>query len=289
MRTQFLGLILILSTLSFYGQENTNAVVEPTESNYYGAELTKFPPDIREWVMEAFSKESMENEFMIDSKLKVWWNDDDNSVSAEASYTIAEGYVGAGTVKVWGTGALYSGSPNIWNIYGKYAKYHTLRFEWELKQKIEQLLRKDPAYAQLIAFAKQLCDEIEYDWTNFSAYQGSVKRTPNKKYYVCEGYAEEVMNRALGLSYVQAVQKWTSSNHAWNVIKLTDGRTLYFDVTWFDNEHINEETGEIYETDDYDWKNITFDSELFKYSNVGYGSRVFSHEMGELKKEVVKE
>jgi hypothetical protein len=76
------------------------------------------------------------------------------------------------------------------------------------------------------------------------------------------------------------VQRWTGPNHAWNVLKLADGRTLFFDLTWFDNEHINQETGVIYETDDYGWANITFFEELFKYSNVGYGSGQFAHSSG---------
>ncbi|MCD7972800.1 MAG: hypothetical protein LUG18_09070 [Candidatus Azobacteroides sp.] len=282
-----MGIFLLAFPGYVYSELNTAA---NTETDYYGADLTQFPPKVREWITErAFTKEKMEKPHMIDSKLKVWWSDDENAVLAEASYTIAKGYVGADTRKTWGEKARYSGSANLGALYGEHAKYHTLKFQWQLKQKTEQLLQRDPVYAEIIEFSKQLCDEIEYDWANFSGYRGPVKRTPGKKYFVCDGYANEVMERILELSCVQAVQKWSSSGHAWNVLKLVDGRTLYYDLTWFDNEHIDEKTGEIYQKDDYDWANITFDKELFTYSNIGYGSRVFHHAQGKPVSEISRE
>jgi hypothetical protein len=289
MKKKFLGLTIFLTTLLGYGYADIKSdPILISETNYYGADLTQFPPKVREWIRKAFSYDYMERPAMIDPKLKVWWSEDNNEVLAEASYTIAEGYVGAGTLKTLGQEARYSGSPAIFDVYGKHAKYHTLKFEWELKQEVEQLLENDPAYAEIVRFAKQLSDEIEYDWTNFTGYRGPVKRTPNKKYFLCDGYANEVMNRILDLSSVQAVQRWVSSDHAWNVVKLVDGRILYLDLTWFDNEDIDKKTGKIYQTDDYKWANITFNEELFRYSNVGYGNRVFHHDLGKLDKEITK-
>ena len=287
---RLLKLIIIWVALFNYSYANTTSdPIFVSDTNYYGADLTQFPPNVRKWIMDAaFTKEKMERPAMINPQLKVWWSDDGNEVLAEASYTIAEGYVGAGTVKTWGQEARYFGSPEIFNIYGKHAKYHTLKFEWELKQEVEQLLENDPAYSEIIAFAKQLCDEIEYDWKNFPSYGGPVKKTPNKKYFLCDGYTNEVMNRILDLNSVQAVQRWVSDSHAWNVVKLTDGRTLYFDLTWFDNEDIDPKTGKIYQTDDYRWANITFDEELFRYSSVGYGNRVFHHTLGKFDIEAIK-
>ncbi|MCL2435571.1 MAG: hypothetical protein FWD09_05475 [Lentimicrobiaceae bacterium] len=290
MKMKFLNLIILCVTFLNFGYANSNSapIFEP-DTNYYGADLTQFPPNVRKWVVnKAFTKEKMERPAMINPQLKVWWSEDNNAVLAEASYTIAEGYVGAGTLETWGQEARFFGSPAIFNVYGEHAKYHTLRFEWELKQEVEQLLENDPAYSEIITFAKQLSDEIEYDWKNFPGYKGPVKRTPGKKYFLCDGYANEVMNRILDLNSVQAVQRWVSSNHAWNVVKLTDGRTLYLDLTWFDNEDIDQKTGKIYQTDDYRWANITFNEELFRYSSVGYGDRVFHHALGKFDKEVIK-
>jgi hypothetical protein len=257
---------------------------------YYGANLGYFPPGARDFIMNVqFTKEKMEQPFMINPSLRVWWSEDNNRVLMEASFTIASGYEGAGTVETWGQGAKYSGSPEIFNIYGEHAHYHTLRFNYEYSLYAQNLLKTDRAFAEIIAFAKQLSAEIEYDWASFSAYRGSpVKPTPGLRRAVCDGYATEVMEKVLKLPSVQAVQRWSGPNHAWNVLKLVDGRTLYFDLTWFDNEHINHETGEIYQTDDYDWENITFYEHLFRFSNVGYGSGQFAHNMGRLEKEIQK-
>ena len=264
-------------------------VITDEERNYYGADLSQFPFNVRSWVMtSAFTRERMEGPSMRDPALEVWWGDDNHSVHTEASYTIAPGYVNAGNRRTWGQEARYRGSATIFDTYGQYARFQTLRFKWELSQEAERLLRNDVMYAEIIEFAMQLCEEIEYDWASFGGYSGRVVRTPGQRYAVCDGYTDEVMSKALNLNSVQAVQKWVGPNHSWNVLKLTDGRTLYFDLTWFDNEHIDQNTGRIYQTDDYDWSNITFNEELFQYSNVGYSSRVFAHAQGRFDREVTK-
>lgn len=197
MKTKLLMLVAIVFVCTGFGYASTD---DPMK-NYYGADLTQFPPDVRDWIVNrAFTKEKMEKPFMVDSKLRVWWSSDNNAVQTEATYTVAEGYKGAGTVEKWGN-VEYSGGSDIFNTYGEYAKYHTLRFKWELQKRAYELLETDPAFAEIIRFAKLLCDEIEYDWDNFSSYAGKpVRRTPNKKYYVCEGYANEVMDMALELN-----------------------------------------------------------------------------------------
>jgi hypothetical protein len=254
---------------------------------YYGANLGYFPPEARDFIMNVqFTKENMEKPSMINPSLRVWWNGDNNKILMEASYTVANGYVGAGTVKTWGQGAYYSGSSEIFNTYGDYAYYQTLRFNYEYSLYVQNLLQTDRVFAEIIILAIQLSAEIEYDWANFSGYRGPVNPTPGKRLAVCDGYANEVMEKAKNLPSVQAVQRWTGPNHAWNVLKLVDGRTLYFDLTWFDNEHINEETGEIYETDDYGWKNITFYEHLFRFSGVAYDTGEFTHNLGTLEREI---
>lgn len=284
----FISFFLFFCSMSL-GQTQEKQIVI-SESDYFGADLTQFPPKVRKWIMEeAFSIKKMTAAYMTDSKLKAEWSEDGNSIVFEASYTIAPNYKGAGNVEIWGAGTRYSGSKTIYNTYGKYAKYHTLRFQWELYQKNQKLMATDPCFSSIIAFSKQLCDEIEYDWSNFSGYHGApVKRTPGKRYCVCEGYTDEVMEKILQLDCVVAVQKWSSSSHAWNVLELADGRILYFDLTWFDNEYIDAQTGIIKQEEDYDWENITFDEELFKYSNVGYKSNDFEHSKGQMVKRITR-
>ena len=216
---------------------------------------------------------------MVNPELRVRW-DDDNTIRYEGTYTDDE-Y----TVTERGR---YFGSSAIYQTYGEYAKFQTLRFKWELSQQAENLLRNDPAFAEIIEFAMQLSEKIEYDWANFNNYRGPVKPTPDLRRAVCDGYADEVIGEIFALPSVKTVQRWTSPGHAWNVLKLVDGRTLFFDLTWFDNEHINEEAGEIYQKDDYNWENITFDEDLFRYSNVEYGTRVFHHAIGKFESEVTR-
>ena len=260
------------------------------EIMYYGANLGYFPPEARDWIMNAqFPKEKMEKSYMLNPSLKVWWSENNNRIYMEASYIAAKGYGGAGKCKIWGQNARFQGSSEIFKRYGEYAYYHTLRFRYEHKLDVERQLKNDSAFAEVVAFAKQLGAEIEYDWANFNAYKGPVKPTSGKRYASCAGYANEVMEKVLELQSVESVERWISFDHAWNVLNLTDGRTLYFDLTWFDNESINEETGEIYETDDYGWENITFDKRLFQFSNVGYGSRVFHHNMGKFDSKITKD
>jgi hypothetical protein len=275
------------------GDDNGEPIFYPDivfpKITHYGANLGYFPPNARDWIMNTgFTKEKMEQYYMIDPALKVWWSDDNNAILFEASYTMAAGYVGAGTRKTWGEGARYGGSSNIFDTYGEHATYRTLRYRYEHKLDVERQLKNDPVFAEIIEFAKRLCAEIEYDWASFDGYPGPVKKTPGQRYHTCGGYANEVMEKALNVNSVMSVQMWTSPGHAWNVLKLVDGRTLYFDLTWFDNEHINSETGEIYQTDDYDWENITFYEHLFRFSNVGYGTKVFHHDIGALNREIGK-
>lgn len=282
-------ILLLLLTLfpaasRLSAQERDTVQTELSESNYFGADLTQFPPKARKWIMTGtFAPEKMTKPFMLNSKLKVWWAEDGNALLFEASYTIAPGYKKAGSVTVWGEKAKYSGDAIIYQRYGEFAKYHTLRFKWEYARYCQALMEKDTLYAQVAAFAKQLCEELEYDWTHFNAYLGiPAKGTPGKKHCICDGYTDEVMERILQLDCVASVQKWTSGNHAWNVLTLTDGRTLYCDLTWFDNEYINRKTGSVEQQEDYNWKNLTFDPEVFKYSNVSFPKEVFEHLSGKM-------
>jgi len=260
------------------------------EIMYYGANIGLFPPRARNWIVNrAYTKEKMQQQGMINPYLKAWWSKDNNTIYAEAFYTVAQKYIGEGKIKTWGQGARYSGSSNIFINYGEYAYYRTLRFKYEHSLYAQQLLKTDPAFAEIIAFAKKLCAEIEFDWDNFRGYRGSTPiPTSGLRRAVCDGYTNEVMQKALQLSSVQAVQKWITPGHAWNVLKLADGRTLYFDLTWFDNERINPDTGVIYQTDDYNWENITFFEHLFRFTNIGYGSGHFAHNLGKLDSEIKK-
>jgi len=302
-------LVIIMIFICFFGCKTAPVPVEepPVEFitlpnivyptiMYYGADLGYFPPNVRDWIINTqFPKTIMELPYMMDSSLKAWWSDDNDTVLMEASYIVAPCFIDAGTTRTWGHNASYSGSPDLFRIYGKNAHYRTLRFKYDYSLYVDNLLKTDSAFAEIINFAKQLSAEIEFDWANYSGYRGLVRKTPGIRQALSDGYADEVMEKALQLYSVKAVQKWTSSssqsqsNHSWNVLKLNDGRTLYFDLSWFDNELINMKTGVIYQTDDYDWVNITFYEHLFRFSNIGYGTNIFHHNYGTMESELFKQ
>jgi len=249
-------------------------------SNYYGTNLLLFPASVRKWVVEDFSIEDMSEPWMEDPKLNVWWGDDGRAY-VEVTFTVD------GTTESFVGGSYGYDEAKLTQKYGEYAKFQTLKFKHELKIEAEQRMLNDPAFAEIIAFAKKLCEEIEYDWSN--AYKINVKKTPGKRQAMCSGYADEVKETVLQLNCVKAVQLWSAPDHAWNVLVLEDGRTLYFDLTWFDNEYIDEANRKIIQLDDYRWANITFDEELFKYSGIGYGTGEFTHALGKFEREIKKE
>ena len=312
-------LVIIMIFICFFGCKTAPVPVEepPVEFitlpnivyptiMYYGADLGYFPPNVRDWIINTqFPKTIMELPYMMDSSLKAWWSDDNDTVLMEASYIVAPCFIDAGTTRTWGHNASYSGSPDLFRIYGKNAHYRTLRFKYDYSLYVDNLLKTDSAFAEIINFAKQLSAEIEFDWAAYLVNRNPVKKTHGARQALSDGYANEVMEKALQLHSVKAVQKWTSSSvsqsssviqgstaaqnsHAWNVLKLADGRTLYFDLSWFDNEQIDLKTGVIYQTDDYDWANITFYEHLFRFSNIGYGTNIFHHNTGTLDSELTK-
>jgi len=314
-KNPFKILVIIMILICFFGCKTASVPVKedpPVEFitlpniiypsiMYYGADLGCFPPNVRDWIINTqFAKTKMELPYMMNSSLKAWWSDDNDTVLMEASYIIAPCFIDAGKTRTWGHNASYSGSPELFKIYGKNAHYRTLRFRYDYSLYANNLIKTDSAFAEIINFAKQLSAEIEFDWANYLGYGSLVKKNPGTRQALSGGYADEVMEKALQLNSVKAVQKWTSSgpvsqsgtasqnSHSWNVLKLTDGRTLYFDLSWFDNEKIDLKTGVIYQTDDYDWVNITFYEHLFRFSNIGYGTNVFHHNYGTLDNELSK-
>jgi len=144
----------------------------------------------------------------------------------------------------------------------------------------KQLYNTDKRYRQIIDIAMKLCEEIEYNWSDFSGYDGAVPQLDaTKRHEVCDGYSKIAKSEFINLECVDKVLICSGENHAWNMLVLDDGRKLYLDLTWFDNETIDSATGRIKQLDDYDWANITFDEETFKYSGIGYGSGVFTHSL----------
>lgn len=175
----------------------------------------------------------------------------------------------------------YGDSASIIRMYGRHAKYHSLKYDLELEKKVRKLLKNDTIYQKIIQVAKRSCEEIQYDWSNFTNYKGHIpSKTSDKRLCVCEGYADEVCEQFIKIPGITSIEKWHGANHAWNVINLENGRQLYVDLCWFDNETIDERTGRIIELDDYNWRNITYDKDEFTYAGIGYGTYQYCHAYG---------
>jgi len=196
-------------------------------------------------------------QFVVHTKLLPGWHNDDGL--NEYDYVCF----------TWDSGDL--------SRYGNYQKYRIREFQDKLSFDSKKRLSTDNAYAQVVTAALRICDTTDYNWAGFSAYKGAKpKPTPGMALAVCAGYAKAGQSAFLNLDCVQSVENWHTSSHEWNVLNLTDGRRLYVDVTWFDNDHIDEKTGRTTYADDYNWANITFDEELFNYGEIAYGGG-FSH------------
>lgn len=178
----------------------------------------------------------------------------------------------------------YGDSVALKRMYGKYAKYQSFKYQHYIEQRVEWQITNDIAYKEIINTAKTLCNEIEYDWGNFRGYNGKFQPSPNKKQCVCDGYANIVCEQFLRFDFVTSVEKWIGGNHAWNIINFMDGRKLYVDLCWFDGEMLDKESGQIEESDMYNWLNITYNKEEFMHSNIGYGTNKFCHLYGKLYK-----
>ncbi|MCL2805400.1 MAG: transglutaminase-like domain-containing protein [Treponema sp.] len=122
----------------------------------------------------------------------------------------------------------------------------------------------DRDYRRIIdILEEEVITKLQYDWASYlsgryPSYQDAVRAGLG----VCDVYARltrEVLTRA---GY--RVEMWSSSsgNHAWNHVILSNGRTLYIDATWYDNNYDNHPTQ--HSPDSYSPWYITYDKNLFE-------------------------
>jgi hypothetical protein len=222
------------------------------------ADMSEFPMVVRRWA-------STEVEPKYGKVLSARWLN-----PYQVEMTTDKGYI-------W----TYGDSLSLKKVYGQHALYQSLMYRHQIEQRVEHLMATDSAYRQIAEVAMRLVHEIEYDWAAISGYNGKFVPSPHKRQAVCEGYVVEFTEALQDLACVSSVEKWTGANHAWNVLELTDGRTLYADLCWFDGEIPDARTGKTSETEEYNWMNLTFDTEEFLYSNVGFSSGMFCHVYGE--------
>ena len=126
-----------------------------------------------------------------------------------------------------------------------------------------EVRRQDPVFYAIEQQILQIAHAYAYDY--YAAYGRTVKyRTRNIKKAVCEGYSKAVAELLQNHALVRKVEVWVSDrgNHAWNVIVLQDGRTLYCDATWYDGSPVDDE-GYVVNEPVRDPAAVTFDKTEF--------------------------
>jgi hypothetical protein len=123
----------------------------------------------------------------------------------------------------------------------------------------------DPDYRKIVDILEaEVVTKLQYDWDSYlnkksRSYEEAVKAGLG----ICDVYArrtEDVLTKA---GY--KVERWSSStgNHTWNHVIMPNGKTLYIDVTWYDNCYDNHPTvPPVY--DYYAPWYITYDKNLFE-------------------------
>jgi hypothetical protein len=132
----------------------------------------------------------------------------------------------------------------------------------ETQYRLEQR-RKDAAFAAIEDVIYKIALETDYDY--FGAFGMAVKyRAGVKRKAVCDGYADAVVAELRNHPLVRRVVKASSvrGNHAWNIVYLQDGRTLYCDSTWYDSNSIDSE-GYVVHVPQRDGADLTFDVNEF--------------------------
>jgi hypothetical protein len=152
----------------------------------------------------------------------------------------------------------------------------------------QALLKSDPYYKAVYDIIIDIGNKIDYNWAGFSSYHGAKPiPTPGRRLEVCEGYSNIVSQRLQILPCVSKIFKMSVPGvHAWNELLLINGRKLYVDATWFDNDHIDENTGKTTYKPDWNWDNLTYDVAKFNRS-VSYGTREQTHASPRAVREVI--
>jgi hypothetical protein len=145
----------------------------------------------------------------------------------------------------------------------------------QARRDAEWYYQHDPKYKAVMDIAMRLCEEYDYDWGEFISrpeyarfandkrvlhYQETLKLDRSPKYGVCEAYANAAVENFANfanLPFVKEVKKWHAPGHAFNELVFDDGRHLWVDVTWMDND------GD-YSKGKYDTENITFNLDIFE-------------------------
>jgi len=121
----------------------------------------------------------------------------------------------------------------------------------------------DPDYRRITdIIEREVITKFKYDW---DSYLGGRSRSHQESISaglgICDVYAHFTKDVLTAAGY--RVEIWSSpGRHSWNHVIMPDGRILYIDTTWYDNEYENHPTTPA--PDLYCPWYITYDKNLFE-------------------------
>jgi len=122
-------------------------------------------------------------------------------------------------------------------------------------------MKKDPALKKVYYVLLSCAIDMDYDYNRIGVPVQFVNPKPLTG--VCDDYTNlliERLNKA-NIAGVSDVRKVTGKDHAWVTLNY-NGRTLYLDATWFDNNAIDN-SGTVVHSPYKDPRNMTFDRDVF--------------------------
>ncbi|MDR2210155.1 MAG: transglutaminase domain-containing protein [Spirochaetaceae bacterium] len=134
--------------------------------------------------------------------------------------------------------------------------------------------RTDADYRRIIdILEREVVTKLQYDWQDFLGIEEhTYEQALRLGVGVCDVYASLVVTVLTKAGYT--VEKWSSEtgSHAWNRVIMRDGRILYIDATWYDNNYDNHPS--IKNQEAYEPYYITYDRSFFEH---GYHGTINMH------------
>ena len=122
-------------------------------------------------------------------------------------------------------------------------------------------MKKDPALKKVYDILFSVAQDMDYDYNRLGIKVTFV--TPTPLLGVCDDYSDLLIQRlrAADIAGVSAITKVSGQNHAWVTLQY-NGKLLYLDATWFD-QNIIDENRMVVHTPYKDPRNMTFDNDIF--------------------------
>ncbi len=99
-----------------------------------------------------------------------------------------------------------------------------------------RIISSDSSYQKVLKIHDALIADIEYSWDTWNPISHSIAGAmTSARSAVCEGYAKvmQVMMNCYGITNIY-VTGYAGGAHAWNMVRMNDGKYYWLDATWDD-------------------------------------------------------